>query len=52
MSESETVPQCPHGHGDMIYPVGDPLEPEGPYCSECGHIDGNGCDDGCHYEST
>jgi len=38
---------CPHGHGKMIRGVqGDPLEPEEPYCRECGHILGHldGCD--------
>lgn len=42
---------CPHGHGDMIQPVnGDPLEPDSPWCPECGHIHGRDCDDGCDYE--
>lgn len=46
-----TMPECPHGHGEMIlgFP-GDPLEPEDPYCAECGHIHGNDCSDGCYYE--
>lgn len=41
------TPICPHGHGEMTYPVhGDPLEPADPYCTECGHILGTkeGCD--------
>lgn len=43
--------QCPHGCGEMIVGVqGDPLEPEEPYCPKCGHIQGRGCDDGCHYD--
>lgn len=44
--------QCPHGHGEMMVPVGDPLEPAEPYCEECGHISGRDCDDGCHYEAN
>lgn len=43
--------QCPHGHGDMTPPVnGDPLEPDAPWCLECGHIYGRDCDDGCDYD--
>lgn len=41
---------CPHGCGEMVRGVqGDPLEPEEPYCTECGHIDGHDCDDGCRF---
>lgn len=44
------VDLCPHGCGSMMQPVnGDPLEPDSPYCPECGHIKGNDCDDGCDY---
>lgn len=33
--------ECPHGCAEMVEPVnGDPLEPDGPYCPECGHIHG------------
>jgi len=42
--------KCPHGHGKMTIPVGDPLEPPEPYCGECGHISGRSCEDGCHYK--
>lgn len=50
MGESSILPDCPHGHGEMMLSIaGDPLEPEDPYCSVCGHIEGHGCDDGCHY---
>lgn len=45
-------PVCPHGCGDMVLPVGDPMDPAGPYCPDCGHIKGNGCDDGCYYDET
>lgn len=49
-SEKETgIEKCPHGHGEMIHPVGDVLEPAVPYCPECGHISGNDCDNGCNY---
>lgn len=45
--------ECPHGCGLMMNPIhGDPLEPEDPYCPECGHIKGNGCEDGCYYEGA
>ena len=50
-SVGDELPHCPHGHGEMIRPIaGDPLEPMSPYCPECGHIHGNDCDDGCHYD--
>lgn len=43
-------PDCPHGCREMVPPThGDPLEPAEPYCPECGHINGNGCDDGCYH---
>lgn len=51
MATGHDFAECPHGHGKMMQPVnGDPLEPANPYCSECGHIFGNSCEDGCHYE--
>lgn len=43
--------QCPHGCSEMVYPVGDPLEPANPYCPDCGHIKDNGCDDGCYFDT-
>jgi len=46
MNKEASNPDCPHGHGEMVQPVnGDPLEPDSPYCTTCGHIDGKkeGC---------
>lgn len=42
--------QCPHGCGPLTSPVGDPLDPDAPYCATCGHIRGKPCSDGCHYD--
>lgn len=41
---------CPHGHGEMVHPTGDMLEPSDPYCATCGHVAGRGCDESCNYE--
>lgn len=44
---------CPHGCGVMVKGVaGEPLEPDDPYCPQCGHIKGHSCDDGCDHERS